>query len=87
VPGDFAADVAAPSDPNPESGDLSDSLAEFHVPPARLSARWIDATRTHPQLRAQRIAATVDPLTDGVKAPPWRSLGVPTMSRRVVAAE
>jgi uncharacterized protein YdeI (YjbR/CyaY-like superfamily) len=51
----------------PAAGEFFDSLAQFYRP---AYLRWIDATKRHPGLRAQRIAEMVPFLKAGHKERP-----------------
>lgn len=62
-PPDFAAALEA----EPEAGAFFDSLAQFY---RNAYLRWIDSTKRRPELRAQRIAETIELLEAGVKQRP-----------------
>jgi hypothetical protein len=61
---DLADDVAEALAAHPQAGEFFDSLAQFY---RRGYLRWIDATKRSPELRAQRIATTIELLAGGVK--------------------
>jgi hypothetical protein len=61
---DLAPDVAEALAADPAAGEFFDALAQFY---RRGYLRWIDATKRSPQLRAERIARTVELLSAGVK--------------------
>jgi len=61
---DLAADVADALAANLGAGQFFDALAQFY---RRGYLRWIDATKRSPELRAERIATTVDLLAAGTK--------------------
>ncbi|MGH8871297.1 MAG: YdeI/OmpD-associated family protein [Acidimicrobiia bacterium] len=63
LPPDFAAALEA----EPEAGAFFDSLAQFY---RNAYLRWIDSTKRRPELRAQRIAETIELLEAGVKQRP-----------------
>jgi hypothetical protein len=64
---DLAEDLAAALDADPVAGAFWDGLAQFY---RKAYLSWIDATKRSPELRAERIAATVGLLHDGVKERP-----------------
>lgn len=64
---DLAGDVAAALDASPAAAAFWDDLAQFY---RNAYLRWIDATKRSPELRAERIAAVVALLEDGVKQRP-----------------
>jgi hypothetical protein len=65
--GDLAPDIAAALDAEPEAGAFYDSIAQFY---RNAYLRWIDATKRRPDVRAARIAETVELLKAGVKQRP-----------------
>jgi hypothetical protein len=64
---DLAEDIAAALAAHPEAGAFFDSLAQFY---RRAYLRWIDATKRHPEKRAQRIAEMIRLLEAGHKQRP-----------------
>jgi hypothetical protein len=64
---DLAEDVAPALAANPEAGAFFDSLAQFY---RRAYLRWIDATKSRPEQRAERIAEMVRLLRSGIKQRP-----------------
>jgi hypothetical protein len=64
---DLAPDLAAALEAAPEAGEFFDSLAQFY---RKAYLRWIDATKNRPEVRAARIAETVELLRAGVKQRP-----------------
>jgi hypothetical protein len=65
--GDLAPDFAAALEAEPEAGAFFDSLAQFY---RKAYLRWIDGTKRRPEVRAERIAETVELLKSGVKERP-----------------
>ncbi|MFI6317239.1 YdeI/OmpD-associated family protein [Nonomuraea sp. NPDC050556] len=61
---DLADDLAAALEASPAAGAFFDGLAQFY---RRAYLRWIDGTKRHPDLRAQRIAEVVALLESGRK--------------------
>ena len=61
---DLAPDIAAALEAEPDAGAFFDSLAQFY---RNAYLRWIDSTKRSPELRAARIAETVELLKAGVK--------------------
>jgi hypothetical protein len=64
---DLAPDVAAALAAEPDAGAFFDSLAQFH---RHAYLRWIDATKRRPDVRAERIAETIELLKAGHKQRP-----------------
>ena len=64
---DLAPDFAAALEAEPEAGAFFDALAQFY---RKAYLRWIDSTRRSPEMRAARIAETVELLKAGVKQRP-----------------
>jgi hypothetical protein len=64
---DLAPDFAAALEAEPEAGAFFDSLAQFY---RKAYLRWIDGTKRRPEVRAERIAETVELLKSGVKQRP-----------------
>jgi hypothetical protein len=64
---DLAPDFAAALEAEPEAGAFFDSLAQFY---RKAYLRWIDGTKRRPEVRAERIAETVELLKSGVKERP-----------------
>ena len=64
---DLAPDFAAALEAEPEAGAFFDSLAQFY---RKAYLRWIDSTKRSPELRAERIAETVELLKAGIKQRP-----------------
>ena len=64
---DLADDIATALRAAPDAGAFFDFLAQFY---RRAYLRWIDATKRHPELRAERIAEVVALLEAGVKERP-----------------
>jgi Bacteriocin-protection, YdeI or OmpD-Associated len=64
---DLADDIAAALDANPTAAAFFDSLAQFY---RKAYLRWIDATKRHPDLRAQRITEMIQLLDAGIKQRP-----------------
>jgi len=64
---DLAPDVAAALAANPAAGAFFDGLAQFY---RRGYLRWIDGTKGRPEVRAERIAATVEHLAASRKERP-----------------
>lgn len=62
-------DLRAAIDARPSAREFWLSLAQFY---RRAYLRWIDGTKRRPDLRAERIAAVVEWLDDGVKERPAR---------------
>lgn len=64
---DLAADLAQALEANPLAATFFDSLAQFY---RRAYLRWIDGATRRPEVRAARIAETVELLAAGVKQRP-----------------
>ena len=64
---DLAPDLQAALDADPTAGEFFDALAQFY---RNAYLRWIDATKRHPDRRAERIAEVVDLLHQGIKQRP-----------------
>jgi hypothetical protein len=64
---DLAEDIAGALAAHPQAGAFFDSLAQFY---RRAYLRWIDATKRHPEKRAQRIAEVIRLLEAGQKQRP-----------------
>ncbi len=64
---DLAGDLAVALDAAPAAAAFWDGLAQFY---RNAYLRWIDATKRSPELRAERIAAVVSLLENGVKQRP-----------------
>ena len=60
---DLAPDLQAALEAEPAAGAFFDSLAQFY---RRAFLRWIDGTKRRPDVRAQRIADTVELLKRGM---------------------
>jgi Bacteriocin-protection, YdeI or OmpD-Associated/Domain of unknown function (DUF1905) len=65
--GDLADDIATALAASPQAGAFFDTLAQFY---RRAYLRWIDGTKHRPDVRAARIAQTVDLLAAGIKERP-----------------
>ncbi len=65
--GDLAPDLAAALEADPAAGAFFDTLAQFY---RKAYLRWIDGTKSRPEVRAQRIAEVVALLGSGVKERP-----------------
>jgi hypothetical protein len=63
----LAEDIAGALADHPQAGAFFDSLAQFY---RRAYLRWIDATKRHPEKRAQRIAEMIRLLEAGQKQRP-----------------
>ncbi len=63
----LAPDLAAALDAEPKAGEFFDSIAQFY---RKAYITWIDATKKRPDVRAERIAATVKLLKAGKKERP-----------------
>lgn len=63
----LAPDIAAALDASPTAGAFFDGLAQFY---RKGYVGWIDGTKKRPDVRAERIAAVVGLLENGVKARP-----------------
>jgi hypothetical protein len=59
-----APDIAAALEAEPDAAAFFDSLAQFY---RRGYLRWIDATKRRPEVRAERIAETIQLLKAGHK--------------------
>jgi len=64
---DLAPDFAAALEAEPDAGAFFDALAQFY---RKAYLRWIDSTKRSPEMRAARIAETVELLKAGVKQRP-----------------
>jgi hypothetical protein len=64
---DLAPDLQAALDADPTAGEFFDSLAQFY---RNAYLRWIDATKRHPERRAERITEVIDLLHQGIKQRP-----------------
>jgi len=64
---DLAGDIAAALAANQAAGAFFDTLAQFY---RKAYLRWIDGTKTRPEVRAARIAEMVDLLAVGIKQRP-----------------
>jgi Bacteriocin-protection, YdeI or OmpD-Associated/Domain of unknown function (DUF1905) len=67
--GDLAPDVVAALEAEPGAAEFFDSLAQFY---RRAYLRWIDGTKSRPDVRAARIAEMVELLKAGRKERPAR---------------
>jgi hypothetical protein len=63
----LAPDIAAALDAEPEAAKFFEGLASFY---RKNYLRWIDATRRHPEVRAQRIGEAVELMKAGKKERP-----------------
>jgi hypothetical protein len=66
---DLAADIARALEAEAAAGAFFDSLAQAY---RRAYLDWIDATKRRPDVRAARIAETVEHLKAGIKSRPGR---------------
>jgi hypothetical protein len=64
---DLAPDLQAALDADPTAAAVFDSLAQFY---RNAYLRWIDATKRHPERRAERISEVIDLLHQGIKQRP-----------------
>ena len=64
---DLADDVAAALEAEPAAATFFDSLAQAY---RRAYLAWIDATKRRPEVRIERIEATVGYLKAGIKSRP-----------------
>lgn len=64
---DLAPDIAAALEAEPDAAAFFDALAQFY---RRGYLRWIDATKRRPEVRAERIDATIQLLKAGHKERP-----------------
>ena len=64
---DLALDLQAALEADPTAASFFDSLAQFY---RNTYLRWIDATKRHPERRAERISEVIDLLHHGVKQRP-----------------
>jgi hypothetical protein len=67
--GDLAPDIAAALDAEAAAAEFFDSLAQFY---RKAYLTWIGATKRRPEVRAARIAETVELLKSGHKERPNR---------------
>jgi Bacteriocin-protection, YdeI or OmpD-Associated/Domain of unknown function (DUF1905) len=63
----LAADIVAALASEPDAARFFDGLATFY---RKSFLRWIDATKRHPELRAQRIAELIELMKAGKKERP-----------------
>jgi hypothetical protein len=64
---DLPSDIAGALEAEPAAGAFFDSIAQAY---RRAYLDWIDATKRRPEVRAERIAATVGYLKAGIKSRP-----------------